>query len=238
MRWGPAAAYEQLVLGLNGFARWQTRVLQSGSLRYYLLTVVGTTGILAGYVIWRGGGFVLPGIGSSIQFHEAGVALLILVAAIVAARSRSRLAAIASLGVVGYGVALIYVLFGAPDLAMTQFMVETLTVILLLLVFYHLPTIARFDSGLTRVRDLAASVAAGAVITALVLTANSQQRVGRLSAYFAEYSLPEAHGRNIVNVILVDFRGLDTMGEITVLAVAGIGIYALLKLRLPSGRSS
>jgi multicomponent Na+:H+ antiporter subunit A len=175
---------------------------------------------------------------SSIEFHEAGVAVLILVAAVVAARARSRLAAIASLGVVGFGVALIYVLYGAPDLAMTQFMVETLTVILLLLVFYHLPHMAQLNSGVGRVRDLAASVAAGAIVTVLVLTASAQERVGHLTEYFAEHSLPDAHGRNVVNVILVDFRGLDTMGEITVLAVAGIGIYSLLKLRLPGGRKS
>jgi multicomponent Na+:H+ antiporter subunit A len=174
---------------------------------------------------------------STIQFHEGGVAVLILASAIVAARATSRLAAITALGVTGYGVALIYILYGAPDLAMTQFMVETLTVILLLLVFYHLPHFARLRTPAGRFRDLAASLAAGAIITALVLTASAQERVRPLTEYFAENSFTQGHGRNIVNVILVDFRGLDTMGEITVLGVAGVGIYALLKLRLP-GRSS
>ena len=235
MRWGPSAAYEALLVGLNGFARLQTQILQSGSLRYYFLIIVGTIAALTGYALTVGGGFVPPVGRSTIQFHEGAVAVLILVSAIVAARATSRLAAITALGVVGYGVALIYILYGAPDLAMTQFMVETLTVILLLLVFYHLPHFSRLTTPAGRFRDLAASLAAGAIITALVLTASAQERFGPLTAYFAERSLSEGHGRNIVNVILVDFRGLDTMGEITVLGVAGVGIYALLKLRLPGG---
>jgi multicomponent Na+:H+ antiporter subunit A len=236
MRWGPSEAYEAAVAGMNWFARLQTRILQSGSLRYYFVIIVATTAGLAGYVLWLGGGFVRPTVAGPIRIYEAGVAALILTAAIVAARLRSRLAAITSLGVVGYGVALIYVLYGAPDLAMTQFLVETLTVILLLLVFYHLPHFALFSTRVGHARDVAVSLAAGALITALVLTATAQERFGPLTAYFAENSLSQGHGRNIVNVILVDFRGLDTMGEITVLAVAGVGIYALLKLRLPERR--
>jgi multicomponent Na+:H+ antiporter subunit A len=237
MRWGPSEAYEAALAGLNGFARLQTRILQSGSLRYYFLIIVGTFAGLTGYVLTVGGGFVPPVGSSTIRFHEGGVAVLILASAIVAARATSRLAAITALGVTGYGVALIYILYGAPDLAMTQFMVETLTVILLLLVFYHLPHFSRLRTPAGRFRDLAASLAAGAIITALVLTASAQERVRPLTEYFAENSFTQGHGRNIVNVILVDFRGLDTMGEITVLGVAGVGIYALLKLRLP-GRSS
>ncbi len=234
-RWGPSAAYEALMEGLNGFARLQTRILQNGSLRWYLLFIVGTVTALTGFALTAGGGFAAPAGVSTILLHEAGVAVLILAAAVVAARSRSRLGAITALGVVGYGVALIYILYGAPDLAMTQFMVETLTVILLLLVFYHLPQFARFATRPGRSRDLAASLAGGGIVTALVLTASAQERFGPLTAFFAERSLPEGHGRNIVNVILVDFRSLDTLGEITVLGVAGVGIYALLKLRLPGG---
>ena len=235
VRWGPSAAYEALVDGLNGFARLQTRILQNGSLRWYLLFIVGTVTALTGFALTAGGGFAAPAGGSTILLHEAGVAVLILAGAVVAARSQSRLAAITALGVVGYGVALIYVLYGAPDLAMTQFMVETLTVILLLLVFYHLPRFTEFATRPGRFRDLAASLAGGAIVTALVLTASAQERFRPLTAFFAERSLPEGYGRNIVNVILVDFRSLDTLGEITVLGVAGVGIYALLKLRLPGG---
>jgi multicomponent Na+:H+ antiporter subunit A len=143
---------------------------------------------------------------------------------------KSRLAAIAALGVVGYGVALIFVLFGAPDLAMTQFLVETLTVILFVLVFYHLPEPRAVSEQVARWRDAALAVAVGAVMTALVLV-STPEHYPPISAFFVENSVPRGHGRNVVNVILVDFRGLDTLGEITVLSVAAVGVYALLKLR-------
>jgi multicomponent Na+:H+ antiporter subunit A len=113
---------------------------------------------------------------------------------------------------------------------MTQFLVETLTVILFVLVFYHLPESRTVSAGAARWRDAALASAAGAVMTALVLV-GTPENYPPISAYFVEHSVTGGHGRNVVNVILVDFRGLDTLGEITVLAVAGVGVYALLKLR-------
>ena len=126
---------------------------------------------------------------------------------------------------------MIYVLFGAPDLAMTQFAIETLTVILFVLVLYRLPRFARYSLQRSRLRDAVIAIFAGSMMTLLVLTVTSTPLVSRLSPYFAEKSYSLAKGRNIVNVILVDFRGIDTLGEITVLAVAAIGVFALMKLR-------
>jgi len=229
-RWGPAGWYELALIGLNRLAQGQTRLLQSGYLRYYLMITVAATVGLAGYALAGRGALALAVNWSDLRFYEAGLAVLILLAVLAAVLAKSRLAAIAALGVVGYGVALIYVLFGAPDLAMTQFLVETLTVILFVLVFYHLPESRVVSDGLARWRDAALAAAAGALMTALVL-AGTPENYPPISAYFAEHSVPQGHGRNIVNVILVDFRGLDTLGEITVLAVAGLGVYALLKLR-------
>ena len=115
---------------------------------------------------------------------------------------------------------------------MTQFLVETLTVILLVLVLHWLPRYVSLTSPSAHLRDLLIALTAGGVMTALVLAAAIVPRDSAVSRYYAEHSLPEAHGRNIVNVILVDFRGLDTLGEITVLVwVAAVGVYALLKLR-------
>jgi len=234
--WGPARWYGLLLDGLNVLAQGQTRLLQSGYLRYYLLIIIATAVGLAGPKLASLGR--PPGLSGwqDVRFYELALAGLILLAAAVAIRSRSRLGAVAALGVVGYGVALVYVLFGAPDLAMTQFMVETLTVILFVLVFYHLPRFARLSSGPTRARDALVALTAGTLITTIILFASNVQFHPKISAYFAEHSLALAHGRNIVNVILVDFRGLDTLGEITVLALAGVGVYALLKLRLGEGK--
>jgi multicomponent Na+:H+ antiporter subunit A len=235
LRWGPAAWYDWALNGVNALARRQTRLLQSGYLRYYLLTIMGATVGLAGATLVRRTGWPDLAGWRDVRFYEFALAALILAAAVVAVRSYSRLAAIASLGVVGYGVALIYILFGAPDLAMTQFLVETLTVILFVFVFYHLPRFASLSSPGARARDVVVALAAGGLMTLLVLAALSAPMVPHVSTFFAENAVPRAHGRNIVNVILVDFRALDTLGEITVLAVAGVGVYALLKLRPEKG---
>jgi len=229
--WGPARFYELLLGGLNGLARLQTEILQSGYVRLYLLIILLTLTGLVGYTFialnsalplldWSG---FLP--------HEAALALLIILAAWMTVRARSRLSAIAALGVVGYCVALIYVFFGAPDLAMTQFLVETLTVILFVLVFYHLPPSVELSHLATRIRDAAVALLCGVMMATLVLLAVQTDFFPKISDFYGGHSVTEAHGRNVVNVILVDYRALDTLGEITVLAVAGIGVYALLKLR-------
>jgi multicomponent Na+:H+ antiporter subunit A len=168
--------------------------------------------------------------------HEVVLACLLLAGAVSAASFRSRLAAVAALGVAGVAVALIFMLFSAPDLSMTQMVVETLTVILLLLVFYQLPRVARRSGTSSRIRDLALALAAGTVMAILVLAAATVEPARELADTFLAESAPLAYGRNVVNVILVDFRAMDTLGEITVLAVAGLGVYALLKLAAPDRR--
>lgn len=231
--WGPTRLYSLGLDGLNLLARAQTRLLQSGYLRFYLMIIIATTVGLVVYTLASNGqlnGVVRqPG---EARFYEIVIAVLILAAAVVVTRAQSRLAAVVALGVVGYGVALIFIFFSAPDLAMTQFTIETLTVVLFVLVLYKLPRFAKYSGLSHRLRDALVAVVAGGVMTVLVLIVTVAPSPSRLTSYFAENSLLLAKGRNVVNVILVDFRGLDTFGEITVLAVAAIGVYALLKLRL------
>lgn len=233
---GPAWWYDVALSGLNRLASAQTRLLQSGYLRYYILACLGTTVALTGYALIASVGLSWRFVGPEVRFYEAALAGLLLVAALTAVRSRTRLAAVAALGVVGYGMAIAFILFGAPDLAMTQFAIETLTVILFVLVLYRLPRFAVFSSRWDRIRDAAVALTTGLLVTALVLTAIHAATPPPVSRYYAEHSVSAAHGRNIVNVILVDFRGFDTLGEITVLAVAGIGVYALVKLRPSSSK--
>ncbi len=145
--------------------------------------------------------------------------------------TKSRLTAIVAVGVVGYSVALIFIMYSAPDLAMTQFAIETLTVILFVLIIYKLPKYVKFTSLSRRIRDFIFASLSGLMISLLTLFVISDPMTSELKSYFAENSLTIAKGRNIVNVILVDFRALDTLGEITVLAIAAIGVFALLKLR-------
>jgi multicomponent Na+:H+ antiporter subunit A len=231
LTWGPARLYALALSGVFALARVQTRLLQNGYLRVYLMVIVLVTVALAGVPLVTRAGLRLSSDWSNVRFYQLALAVLILLAALAAVLTTSRLAAVAALGVVGYGVALIFILFGAPDLAMTQFMIETLTVILFVLVFYHLPRLTRIPSRIVRGRDALVALAAGAFMTALVLAANANRAGSSVAEYYAEQSKPLAHGSNVVNVILVDFRALDTLGEITVLAVAAFGVYALLKLR-------
>ena len=228
---GPARWYRLGLDGLNRVTRSVTRILQSGYLRVYILVIITATVGLVGYtLISRAAISGLSG-WTQVRPHEWIVAFLILCGTAAAVTSASRLAAVASLGVVGYGVALIFVFYSAPDLAITQFAIETLTVILFVLVIYRLPRFAKLTNTPARLRDLAMALSAGVLMAGLVLAVTSTPLQSRLAPYFAENSVPLAKGRNIVNVILVDFRALDTLGEITVLAVAAIGVFALLKLR-------
>jgi multicomponent Na+:H+ antiporter subunit A len=230
-RWAPENWYVRVLDALNLTARWQTRVLQSGYLRTYLLTVVSATILAVGVPLATRSAFSLAPRWSDFRFYELALALLIVLAALMATFTRSRLGAVIALGVVGYGIAMLFILFGAPDLAMTQFLVETLMVILFVSVFYFLPRFAIFSSRPTRARDAVVACIAGTLMGGITMVATEIQWHAPISDFFAENSVPRAHGRNIVNVILVDFRGLDTLGEITVLAIAGIGVSALLKLK-------
>ena len=235
---GPDRVYDYALAGLNEFAKFQTKSLQSGSLRRYLLITVIT--MCALFVV----SFVHAEL--ALSFHHLTpitppllvLGLLVVFAAMAAAASKSRIGAVAAMGVVGFSVALFFIYFGAPDLAMTQLVVETLTIVLLVSAFYYLPPFAKRSTWRGRMRDMVVSVFAGAVMTLLVLVATGIQLSPSISTYFAETSVPLAHGRNIVNVILVDYRALDTLGEITVLAIAGIGSLALLRLRIKPGDKS
>lgn len=227
------SVYNNVIENMLKFAGWQTNFLQNGYLRHYLLWVVSTflaLGVLA-LVLFVDLSLISLHI-HHIYVYEILIVVVILLAAIFAVRSKSVLGAVASIGITGYGVALIFVFYGAPDLALTQFSIETLTVILLVLVVYKIPRFANYSSKSTKTRDAIISIATGSFITIVLLVLLGAEQPETISQYFLDNSYLLAHGRNVVNVILVDFRALDTMGEITVLAIAAVGVITLLKLRL------
>ncbi len=231
--WGPERGYEAALNGLVAAAGAQTRLLQNGSLRYYLLATLLFVLATGGWFFWRLVEWPAPGAGTPVRLIDAVILSLILLSTVGAIFSRSRMAAFASLGVAGYAIAIFFVLYGAPDLAMTQLVIETLTVILLVLAFYHLPPLHPRTPVRGRVFDLVPSVLVGSLMAALTLAANRANLAPSISSYFSANSWTNAYGKNIVNVILVDFRALDTLGEISVLLIAGLGAIALLKLRAP-----
>ena len=238
-RCGPSHWYALWLRFLNWSAVGQTRVLQNGYLRLYLATIMTVTAVLAWYTfLTEADVSVVKMNWGDIGVHEWVIALVALVAAIATVRAQTFLRAVMALGVVGYSVALIFVLYGAPDLAMTQFLIETLSLILFVFVFYYMPPFKRFSTRAVMLRHAAIGTAVGALFTLLVLVATSVQWHPTISTYFSANSYLMGQGRNIVNVILVDIRGFDTLGEITVLAVAGIGVYSLIRLRLGKGRGT
>lgn len=232
--WGPRQATQQLAGGVVQAARWQTRLLQHGRLRFYVATVMGVFTLLVGglttLLLARTEVPLARHEPVGVEFHEAIAAGLIVAAAWVAVTSRSRLRAVASLGIVGYSASWIYGAFAAPDLAMTQIVVESLTVLLFVLALHHLPPFTHCTRPATRFWQALLSIAAGGAITGLLLIVTKFERIAPVSSYYAEHALEEAHGRNVVNVILVDFRAFDTLGEVTVLSVAAVGVFALTKL--------
>jgi multicomponent Na+:H+ antiporter subunit A len=217
--------------GITIVAAWQTKVLQNGVLGLYLLLLVAVTFGLTGFTLLTHHGVTLTLDLSDSHFYEWGIALLLIVAAVFASATQSRLGSVASMGVLGFGVALTFILFSAPDLGITQLLVETLTVILLVLVLFRLPEFVNLSSPFERYRDLAVATFAGVVMTLLILAALDVQYFESISNYYIENSAPLAHGRNIVNVILVDFRALDTLGEIFVLSLAALGVLSMIKLK-------
>jgi multicomponent Na+:H+ antiporter subunit A len=240
LAWPHALHTERLYSGtltaLDGVSRRIGPVLQSASLRSYVLTV--TTSAVALVAIAMMTNPVLPPQRrwTPIDLHEGVLAALIVAGALSAAVARSTMAAVLSLGVVGYGVAVMYALLGAPDLAMTQFAVETLTVVIFVIVFSRFHGFGDLSSRIVRIRDAAVAIAAGVVVTTLVLFIGASGTTSRLADYFANTAPRLAHGSNVVNVILVDFRGLDTLGETTVLVTVAIGVRALLLIGRERGR--
>lgn len=229
----PESIGNQLAFGLLTFAGMFTRFFQHGYLRYYVMSVVTVLVAGIGYRLFNN--YVLQASFHpvlALTFYEIGVLVLMLAAIVFTVIAQSRLAAVAALGVLGLAICLIFVFYGAPDLAITQFTIDTLTVILFVLVLYKLPRYIRVSSMPVLVRDGMLSLSFGALISLLALLVLEQPVQRDISAFYAAQSYVAAKGKNVVNVILVDFRGLDTLVEITVLSIAAIGVYALLKLRL------
>jgi multicomponent Na+:H+ antiporter subunit A len=232
--WKPRHGTEDLYDGglstLNALSHVIAPALHSASLRTYVMVIVGTAILLAGTALLTEPGLLSATPRTRIIVHDVFIVFVIIAGAIAATVARATISAVLSLGAVGYGVAMIFLSFGAPDLAMTQFSVETLTVLIYVLVFRHFRVLGALSSRLARARDALIAVAIGTIMGGLVLLVATTETAPRLEDYFVEFGPTLGHGRNIVNVILVDFRAFDTLGEITVLAAAAIGVRGLLGL--------
>lgn len=147
--------------------------------------------------------------------------------------AKSRMAAFIALGASGYSVALFFVMFKAPDLALTQLVIETVSVALFLLAFQRLPELKNHgETKKNKVANAIIAIGVGFTVMLVALASQSQKLLPSISEYYKETVETLAAGGNIVNVILVDYRGFDTLFEIAVLSIAAIGVYTMIKLRL------
>jgi multicomponent K+:H+ antiporter subunit A len=229
---GPQNVSDGLAEGALGYATWQSRFVQAGGHpRYIAVTMLAAVATLGLGLVW--GGF---------QLHDFAVtwgpdielawlpALAIIFGSILTVLVRPRIGKLVMLALVGFGMAVYYVLFRAPDLALTQLLVETVSLILLLLVFRMMPTLrADLRPARTRVAHAAVAVVSGVAMGAFAWVVGSHRAMNPAGAEHLALALPVAEGRNVVNVILVDFRSIDTFGEGVVLLIAAFGAIALFR---------
>ncbi|GIJ39161.1 Na+/H+ antiporter subunit A [Micromonospora andamanensis] len=223
-----ATVYTRVIGAVDRLAVELTGATQRGSLPFYL-------GVILVVLVLLPGGALLIGAPWPQRFHvwdtplQAVAAAVVIVAAVLAARALRRLTAMILVGVAGYGTALLFVLHGAPDLALTQFLVETVTIVMFVLVLRRLP--AKFSERpirSSRRGRVAIGVAVGAVTAGMAYVATGARQAIPISVGFPDEAVSYGGGKNVVNVTLVDIRAWDTMGEIAVLVVAATGVASLI----------
>lgn len=229
----PVSFYPRILNGTLSIAKTFTQTYQSGYLRRYLLITITGSLVLMILAIFRFSPTTITFGGEIyvVDFLIGGVMVFSMIAALM---TSLKIWYIALLGIVGFGVVLFYVLYGAPDLALTQLMIEIFTLIIFVFALNKLPKLRFITPPLQRARDIAISVFFGAIMAFFTYISFSVDLHESVSTYYSENSYLLAQGKNIVNVILVDFRAFDTLGEITVLCMAAIGVYILLKKKRSS----
>jgi multicomponent Na+:H+ antiporter subunit A len=228
---------EYIIHGIaNGFVKlseWFTNIWHNGYLRsYHMKIILFAEGLLA-YKLWQSGPVSLDwNMLTRPDMYEVAVVLILIGAIGIIVTTASRLTAVVALSVIGYCTCLIFVFYSAPDLAMTQFTIDTLSTVLFVLVLYRLPSFINFAGKAVLYRDAAVSLGFGLILSLIALKVWSEPISKEISDFYGENAYILAKGKNLVNVILVDFRGIDTMFETVVLSIAALGVYSLIRLRL------
>jgi len=233
--------YDGLVGGLALTSAVSTPRIQTGLLRTYAFWALGSTSLLT---LWAylAAGVEFPSIEGFVVTVPMALILVVAVGgAAVVARAPSHVAGVLTLSILGFTVAVFYILASAPDLALTQLVVETLLLVIFLLVLDRLPAFYGGASRLRAARDGALSLVVGATVTVTVLLATSADPESGLASYFVANAPPSEEaegfvtafggGYNVVNVVLVDFRAFDTLGEISVVGMAALSILTLIRMR-------
>lgn len=230
------AAYDRVVQTLQRVSLRMTATTQRGSLPLNQAIIMGTLVLFPVIVLINGkrNPIRMELWGTPVQ---AFVAVLIMIAAIAATVLRNRLSALIMVGLTGYGISVIFALYGAPDLALTQMLVETISVVVFVLVLRKLPSSAPQPQGYLRVRAWLA-IAVGLTVIILGAFAISARTATPISDVIPRLAKDIGHGANAVNVLLVDIRAWDTFGEISVLVIVATGVASLVYRTRSFSRSS
>ncbi|WP_296064641.1 putative monovalent cation/H+ antiporter subunit A [uncultured Agrobacterium sp.] len=230
---GPDRGFDVFIEMLVRMSFHVTRLIQPGRLEFY---VTATFAVIAAVLLVPL--FLydelpsMPGWPGDMQIHELTFIVIAVAGLVAVLTASSRLTAIIALGIQGFAVAVIFLLFGAPDLSFTQFMVETLSVVILTLVMTRLRLSPSDHRGLgQKLLDSTIAIACGIGLALFLMRATQASFDNRLTEFYNTYSKVIAHGANVVNVIIVDFRGTDTLGEIAVVMITGLAILALIRIR-------
>jgi len=231
---GPESWYNAVLETLPLVAVRSTRVFQNGMLPRYLLTLIATVAALLATLLAASGLNLQWPEMESLTFPVLGASMVIAAGALATFRVSDHLILLLVGGMVGYGSALLFLFTGAPDLALTQFVVETIFVVVVAAVLVKLRSFRNETAKVPpekRFRPLHFLVAAsfGSVFVILCLLVSALPFDPALTDFYGARSLLDANGRNVVNIILVDFRALDTLGEISVLGFGLLAAYPLLK---------
>ena len=229
----PEQVFRKLAKSIRKLALRFTNTLHNGYLRVYLLRIIVFAGFLLAFRLITGGAIVINFDNiSAVSIYEIAVSGILVMALFLVVTTPSRLTAVVATSVIGYCICLLFVFYSAPDLAMTQFTIDTLTVVLFVLVLFRLPSFLNFANRKVKIRDGIVATSFGVIIALIALQVLNEPIDNEISNFYGDNAYILAKGKNVVNVILVDFRGFDTMFEIVVLSIAAIGVYSLLKLRL------
>lgn len=233
-KWSFNNLYDQGIQLLEKGSKRVTSFYMNGFLRNYLVYINLFFIVAVGGTLWFTGAFSFDFTNdSSIRIYEVVMILVMAGAAIAIPFVKTRISAILLNSTLGYAISLFFVLFRAPDLALTQLVVETVSTALFLLCFYFMPRWTKENiPRRTKRTNLLISIGVGAVFVLVALSVNSGKLFQTISTYFEDaYAL--TGGKNIVNAILGDFRAFDTMLEVVVLLIGGLGVYTLIKLKTP-----
>lgn len=224
--------YDKSLITMEKTATSITKSYMTGSTTHYLSYIFGFLIVIVLATLFGTGAFRLDtSQDSPIEWYELMIGIATVIAAVFILFSTSRLMSIMGVGVVGFTVSLFFVIFRAPDLALTQLVVETISTTLFLLCFYFLPKMkANVESIRFKLSNAIIAIGVGLTLTLMGLSAYGYRLFEPIAEYFTN-SYELAGAKNIVNSLLVDFRAFDTMLEIVVLFSAGIGIYTFIKLR-------